>query len=69
MVGEEVHSTNMVSQALAELEVVAEKIVEPGGSMELGAGKNSLRVEEGCKQESRGEEGYRWVLMVLEGYK
>ena len=57
MVGEEVHSTNMVSQALAGLEVVAEKIVEPGVSMELGAGKNSLRVEVGCTQEVRVEGG------------
>ena len=68
MVGEEVHSTNMVSQALAELEVVAEKIVELGESTELGVGKNSLKVED-CTQELTVEEGYRWVLMVLEGYK
>ena len=69
MVGEEVHSTNMVSQALAGLVVVAEKIVELGGSMELGVDKNSSTVEEGCKQELRVEVGYRWVLMGLEGYK
>ena len=69
MVGEGVHSTNMVSQALAGLEVVAAKIVELGGSMELGVDKNSSMVEEGCKQESRVEVGYRWVSRVLEGYK
>ena len=67
MVGEEVHSTNMVSQALAELEVVAEKIVELGESTELGVGKNSLKAEEDCTQELRVVVGYRWVLMVLGG--
>ena len=69
MVGEEVRSTNMVSQALAGLEVVAAKIVELGGSMELGAGKNSLKVEEGYTQGLRVEVGYRWVSRVLEDYK
>ena len=69
MAEEEVRSTNTVSQALVGLVVVAEKIVELGGSMELGVDKNSSMVEEGCKQESRVEVGYRWVLMGLEGYK